>query len=678
MKIPHKNPSFIELYGMFGEFKVPNSKYIIKYFSTFANNREDGSDYHKFLKELKPMRERTNPEKIDDLGSLLQRDLSDFRVAKELVPYLLNTMNKNSDEKHIAFFPAILCVMMPSDFIDGGEKANYPKPSTTDTNSGNISYNREWECEYFPDDSGVTTSLGKLKIDLGKTQIIVLDGQHRANAFRLIANSFDVTGRNSIYSNFYSDIEIPKKLEADLPVTVVWFESIESEFQIQPDLISRRLFVDVNQSAKNINQSRFVLLNDREPSSILTRFFYSFLAKNFHFECNNFSLIHSGFDFDENLRSRVSPHKLTLTVPEMLSYAYDWLFFGRRTYNALNYYRVGAERERKELDNFDFYFGAGSNAKYIELYTDLDENVKKGVKGNIDLLEFENDFIDSFGSNFYKLFTSFPMVKSHIEASNILQQDRNEMVGKDWSSPTMQDTWDRLFKGGEGLYYVFNRIKDKKAKGKELSNAAYRIEEIFSLERKKIILKHDTETVDKAFDTFRTIAFQVGYIMAFDKFYRDSDFVDLNEGVESFVNRINELSVNEWVVVLTSLKDALVKDVDPKLWPTYKNLILRIIQNKNEFYDNSTYHFCAPESLIIKNSFLNKCKNYTVDNLRRQLKETYLHEIPEENILTYIAAAIRELNDLFGLVKGLKPLEIDFSTLCRAELQINCLKEEQE
>jgi len=675
MKIPHQNPSFIELYGMFGEFKVPNSKFIIKYFSTFANNREDGSDYHKFLKELKPMRERTNPEKIDDLGSLLQRDLSDFRVAKELVPYLLNKINNNSDEKHIAFFPAILCVLMPSDFIDGGDDAKYPKPSPVKVKSGVTTYNKEWECEHFPDDNGITTSLGKLKIDLGKTQIIVLDGQHRANAFRVIANSFDVSGRNSIYANFYSEIEIPKKLEADLPVTVVWFESVNNQLQIEPDLISRRLFVDVNQSAKSINQSRFVLLNDREPSSILTRFFYTYLAKNYHFECNNFSLIHSGFDFDENLRSRISPHKLTLTVPEMLSYAYDWLFFGRRTYSALNYYKVGAEKERKELDNFDFYFGAGANAKYIELYNDLDDNVRKGVKGNIDLTEFENDFINSFGKNFYILFTSFPMVKSHIEASAVLQKERNEMV-KDWSSPTLQDTWDRLFKGGEGLYYVFNRINDKKARGKELTNAAYRIEALFSAHRNRIIETHDIEKVDRAFDTFRTIAFQVGYLMAFDKYYRDSDFADLDEAVKAFIIRINKRSVNDWIIVLTTLKDNLVKDVDPKLWPTYKNLILRVIQEKDEFYDNQSFHNWAPEANIVKNSFINKCKNYTLDNYRRQLKETYLHEIEDKIIEKYILISIDELNDLFGLIKGFKPLKIDYPTLCRIELQNNCLKEE--
>lgn len=675
MKIPHKNPSFIELYGIFGEFNVPNSKYIIKYFSTFANNREDGSDYHKFLKELKPMRERTNPEKIDDLGSLLQRDLSDYRVAKELVPYLLNTINNNSDEKHIAFFPAILCVLMPSDFIDGGNNAKYPKPSQSNSNPSVVTYNKEWECEHFPDDNGATTSLGKLKIDLGKTQIIVLDGQHRANAFRLIANSFDVSGRNSIYSNFYSDIEIPKNLEADLPVTVVWFESENNQLQIQPDLISRRLFVDVNQSAKNINQSRFVLLNDREPSSVLTRFFYSYLAKKYHFECDNFSLIHSGFDFDENLRSRVSPHKLTLTVPEMLSYAYDWLFFGRRTYNSLNYYKVGAERERKELDNFDFYFGPGSNAKYIELYTDLDDNVRKGVKGNIDLDDFEKDFINVFGKSFYKLFTSFPLVTTHITATDILQKQRDSMVGKEWSSPTLQDTWDRLFKGGEGLYYVFNRISDKKAKGKELSNAAYRIEEMFSNERKELVPKQEKDIVDKAFDTFRTIAFQVGYIMSFDKFYRESEFVDLNEGVDSFIEKINKHSVNEWIIILTKLKDALVKDVDPKLWPTYKNIILRIIQEKGEFYDNPTCHNYAPESLIIKNSFLTKCRNFTSDNFRRQLKETYLHEIEESIIKKYIDSSIQELEDLYSLIKGLKPLKINYEILCRTELENNCLKD---
>jgi len=388
-------------------------------------------------------------------------------------------------------------------------------------------------------------------------------------------------------------------------------------------------------------------------------------------------LVHSGFDFDENLRSRVSPHALTLTVPEMLSYAFDWLFFGRRTYSALHSYKIGAEKERKELGNFDFYFGPGANAKYIELYSDLDENVKKGVKGNIDIEAFEDDFISTFGISFYKLFTEFPMIKTHIEASAVLQQERDEMGSKEWSSPTLQDTWDRLFKGGEGLYYVFNRITDKKAKGKELANAAYRIEELFSVKRSGFITTQPKEIVDKAFETFRTISFQVGYIMAFDKYYRDSDFVDLNEGVESFINRIKKLSVNEWIIVLTAIKEALVRDVDPKLWPTYKNIILRIIQENNEFYDNPTYHYCAPETLIIKTSFLNKCKNYTLDNFRRQLKETYLHEIPAETIEKYILTTIEELNELFALVKKLKPLNIDFTALCMEELQNNCLRPEE-
>jgi hypothetical protein len=673
MKIPHKNPSFIELYGIFGSFEVPNSKYIIKYFSTFANNREDGSDYHKFLKELKPMRERTKPEKIDDLGSLLQRDLNDLRVSKELIPYLLNVVNNVVDEKHIAFFPAILCVLMPKGFIDKESEVSYPTPMIMSGNEGMISYNKEWQCEHFPDDHGAPTPLGKLKIDLGKTHIIVLDGQHRANAFRIIANSFDDSGRNSIYASFYADLVKPEILKADLPVTVVWFESVENSIAIQPDLISRRLFVDVNQNAKVINESRHVLLNDREPSDVMTRFFYSYLASNYHFQCNTFSLVHSGFDFDENLRSRTSPHKLTLVVPELMSYTFDWLFFGKRKYSDLEIYKVGSERDRKDFTGFERYFGHGSSAKYIEFLLDIDGNSKKYVRSSVELDEFESMFNLSFGKLYYSLYSAFPLVNAHVRASSQIQLKHDEMEGE-WESPTMRDCWERLFKGGEGLYYVFNKLIDKKGRGKELANSSTRIEKLFSLERSLIAGEKDSIKVDKAFETFRTIAFQVGYLMAFDKFFQDSNSGSFENAIVEFCRRVNVVSLAEWISILTSIKESLVGEVDPRYWPTYKNLIIRVIQKDGEFFDSNLNRINAPEAHIVKLSFIKRCKNYTNDNFRRELRETYRDEIDDATVDKFTALAIDELKKLYGSVSSLIPLQLDYYSICKSALDASTLK----
>ena len=136
--IKSNKASAISLNGFIGEFKTPGSNYTIKFFSTLANNFDAG--YSSFLKKLEPLRDKIKPASIKDLGSLLQRDINDVRIANDLVPYILNDKNNPS---HIAFFPSVLCVLMPKNFLSddniesvdsiSGEnlakKVVYPKPT---------------------------------------------------------------------------------------------------------------------------------------------------------------------------------------------------------------------------------------------------------------------------------------------------------------------------------------------------------------------------------------------------------------------------------------------------------------------------------------------------------------------------------------------------------------------
>ena len=106
------------------------------------------------------MRERVNANQIGDLNSLLQRDLNDFRVANELIPYL------TKDNPQIAFFPAVLAVLIPKDFLAKTEDSYYPTGQETRTDNDNrlISYGELWKLET----SHEKLKEGKIEIPGGK------------------------------------------------------------------------------------------------------------------------------------------------------------------------------------------------------------------------------------------------------------------------------------------------------------------------------------------------------------------------------------------------------------------------------------------------------------------------------------------------------------------------------
>ena len=181
MHITSNKASSIDLNGFLGEFKSPGSNYTIKFFSTIANIKDSG--YQTFLKKLEPLRDKVTPASIKDLGTLLQRDLSDIRIANELLPYLINSRNNPS---HIAFFPSVLCVLMPKDFLEykqsneiTGNKVSeikYPNPTLLPVDEkGNVTtkYGGGWETYEFFDNS-IRTRLGKIRIFDEKSDFLVL------------------------------------------------------------------------------------------------------------------------------------------------------------------------------------------------------------------------------------------------------------------------------------------------------------------------------------------------------------------------------------------------------------------------------------------------------------------------------------------------------------------------
>jgi len=299
---------YIELTGTIGEFYLESKPVKVKYFSTIASSSDDTSHNLELLKELKPMRERVRASDLKDLDSLLQRNLNDHRVSTELIPYL------TTDKPQVAFFTPVLSVLIPKDSLNKDIESDYPVGEKGAAANGNtlVNYNSLWQLEVFKI-SGKESNLGILSFDPNTVDLVVLDGQHRANAFRVVAGAFSDKD-SPVYPAFYNQISPKKDFIAELPVTIIWFEVENSKFD--PKIVSRRLFVDVNNTAKRVSSSRTILLEEDELISAMVRFFYSEVARTRSFERAKFSLFHSGFDIDSDINIS-SDNPFSLTNPQI-------------------------------------------------------------------------------------------------------------------------------------------------------------------------------------------------------------------------------------------------------------------------------------------------------------------------------------------------------------------------
>jgi len=628
----------IQLYGLYGSFEIPDKRIVVRYFSTFANSRDKASNEFALLGELKPMRERVASADLQDLNSLLQRDLNDYRVATELVPYL---MGKTSE---IVFFPAILGVLMPSGFIKQTD-VRYPPPERQKKKDGNvvIRYENFWSIERFQIED-VESNLGCLKINPATTSIIVLDGQHRANAYRIICGAFTNEKSNDIYSAFYDDIQTLEQFDADLPVTLTWFENLDEtdeEPDIDPTLVSRRLFVDVNNSARQVSEARTILLNDYEIPSLLTRFFYSSTASKDSFESSRFSLLHGGFDLDTDLTTS-SGHALTLTNPQIIHYVMSWMLLGSRNYNRPNYYRVGRERFKGKTGEFEEVFnGPNFNQNdIIVAQTETEEEKKVIIRDVKKIKDFELDFNNLLQAVFYHFFNDFNVFQLHFRAC---QQIESWCMAE--GNSYHNEVWHKVFCGGEGLYYTFMTNADSQ-RNLRFQNYVRAIKEIEAKFRKfrKVLFEVDKRdlNLDQAFESIRTKAFQVGIFMALDEYKQDS-FI---ESYEEFIESLNKVNAADWVYILTVLKSKVISGTDPKKWPSYQKIILRVIQDPKDPYYHAGNFLDSPDGHIFQD-VIKKYWNAWIENEDIELGSLTYDKISKANVRKWSKDAKNEVDQLF-------------------------------
>ena len=642
--VPAQNT--IDLEGITGEFNTPNSSFRVRFFSTYANSYEN--NYSRLLDELKPMRERVSIDQIRNISQVLQRDLDDLRIAHGLVPYLMNLVNGIRNPNHIPFFPAILGVLIPRNYLTEVDRPTYPNFQPPIQNERekiteyktNVEDAFSWSITQVVEGARITP-LSLLKIDVDKTEIIVLDGQHRSNAFRIVSQKFFNDPENEVYEPYYDQNAIyPPGLRSDLPVTLIWFEKVAPEAEIVPDFITRRIFIDVNNSAKTISQSRQILLDDRDPSSILANSFYSTIAERRGFtRTNDLSLIHLGFDINTELRDRRKNSILNISNPEIINVVFDWFFFGSRRYNELREYNVGADRTLKWNPGVLSEL-LPSSRPLFNISKDEEGNQIKTITNPDRKSEVSDEFISKYHDAFYRILNNFQLFSCHFQATARIQELRDQ----EWVGATKKHTWDYIFVGGEGLYYSISRLIELQPERNDLRDIKDAISEI---ERNFEGLRSDicgleVEASNKVFASINSVAFQVALFMSFYDVAKVNE-VDFNNAqsisnsVDDFLERINSISNSVWSNFFKVVRENIVEsDIDPKKWPAYEKMLIRLIQREGEFYTNPAFVQHSPEAKIFESSFKRKLSGYLDANYsgeeradleREQFKADYADQI---------------------------------------------------
>jgi hypothetical protein len=274
------------LRGSFGYF-TSKGKYQLAFVSTdFSLSR---------LRLLKTARQIL-PRKDLQLDELMQRDINDTRVRKEIIPYL-----RQGGGLNVKFFPPILVAVLPKQSHDDDSPADrYPQPNLTDEGefprekdeSDNLYYEKRTYKSYFSvkiplsdkhtdtlnNDLGYAT---KFEWNRDNVNLFVMDGQHRLMALK---GAYGLLEKEQLVRG-YEDAELS---EADkkaigihkVPVTLIFppllYEGREGlDDNDRVIRVFRQIFVDVNRSAQDVSKSRNILLNERSLLSEFTRIIVS-------------------------------------------------------------------------------------------------------------------------------------------------------------------------------------------------------------------------------------------------------------------------------------------------------------------------------------------------------------------------------------------------------------------
>ena len=159
-----------------------------------------------------------------------------------------------------------------------------------DMNFRMTTHGRAFRVQHLVDQTGESTDLpfAVLRWNPDEAKLVIMDGQHRAMSLlaieRTVTKSWHTAPKGARYQPFYEEhvqnwLDKAKQentsldlSQIELPVTICWFPEVPGQQpRPKPHRAARKLFVDVNNTAKPPSEARLVLLSDTELQNILAR-----------------------------------------------------------------------------------------------------------------------------------------------------------------------------------------------------------------------------------------------------------------------------------------------------------------------------------------------------------------------------------------------------------------------
>lgn len=297
-KIISKDPFTQTLRGTFGRFRTANS-HDVQYLLTSIPIDE--------LSELSTASALFAKDTIK-FDALIQRDIDQNRVVKIANDYLVGSANK------IVFFPPLLACIVLMDPSGAMQRRYEDYAETIDTTSGSPILKAVWDKDGFELSLALGTKLdadrkitltsgkeewfhdaGQIRLNPKRAKLVVLDGQHRLEALRLV--------KNGPHQAILHGIEVPVCLIFTPKAIAGAPEDMIEDF--------RELFVRVNGEAKRVSGHFLILLQDDSYTAVAIRS----LAETWRVDtAQGYSLLHLlewNQRVEEQTRKRTRPFSIT-------------------------------------------------------------------------------------------------------------------------------------------------------------------------------------------------------------------------------------------------------------------------------------------------------------------------------------------------------------------------------
>jgi len=233
---------------------------------------------------------------------LLQRDLDDIRIDQDLIPYL-------GESHRLRFFPAITIVIIPRPTKKPHGVAelpnNYPAMNQKiDVDERGYSqwirsFGDLFEVARFISDpkisviNDVTEGCLYPEAELRLTDdacLLAIDGQHRLIALQGVMDK--LPGDERVRYPSLGSIDHSNYDSLKVPATIMYIPCLHAgnnENSLTLAEAFRQVFVDINRNARQVNESRNILLDEHDLNSIFTRTICSFVQENGH-DANHINL----------------------------------------------------------------------------------------------------------------------------------------------------------------------------------------------------------------------------------------------------------------------------------------------------------------------------------------------------------------------------------------------------